>query len=204
MLPPKRLADLPHFLVKGVKEVGADSEGYVCVDLSGVFDKLEGVRDGRCWLLLPGEKNFIGDLSSLDPNTKTALYRTFDKTVPNLVGRMLPYLDGYWQAYHVWMVTDPERLWEELTFSTSDAVSFTAEGGDGRKLNGIRKAKPEDLLNPEVQIVHNGWDHEHCELCNAHINPGDCCYRDSDGGWVCQTCYFQYVQTHDLSFVDGI
>jgi hypothetical protein len=201
---PKRLENFPHFSVTGVKELGTDAEGYMCLDLSGTFDKLDGVRPGRCWLLQAGGKNFIGDLSSLEPNTQSALYRTFDKTVPALLGQRLAYLDGYWQAYHVRMVAESERSWEKLIFAASDAVSINTEGGDGRQLNGIRKANPVDLLNPDVQIVHNGWDHEHCELCNAHIDPGDCCHRDTDDRWVCQTCYNRYVQPHDLSFVDEI
>lgn len=201
---PKRLGDFPHFRVTGVDEGTRDSDGYIPLELSGAFDTLEGVREGRCWLLLSDKQSLIGDLASLDSDAKTALYRTSEKTVPEVLGRNLPYLDGYWQAYHVWMVTDANQPWQELVFHSSDAVSFSCEGGDGRMLRGLRKAKPEDSQNPELQIVQNGWDHEHCELCNAHIDPGDCCYRDAEGAWVCQRCYRQYVQPHDLSFVDGI
>jgi hypothetical protein len=199
---PKKLDDFPQFLVASVQEGSAAPDGYVSLELSGTFDKLDGVREGRCWLLLPGKRSFIGDLSSLDPNAKTAVYQTSEKAVPPLVGCRLPCLDGYWQAYHVWMVTDADQSWQKLIFQPSNAVSFSCEGGDGRKLTGLRKAKPEDSQNPELQIVQNGWDHEHCELCNAHIDPGDRCYHDAEGAWVCQRCYRQYVQRHDLSFVD--
>jgi hypothetical protein len=202
---PKQLEDFPHFLVTGVKEGGgAAPDGYIPLDISGVFDKLEGVREGRCWLLLAGRQSLIGDLSSLDSNSKTALYSTFEKTIPALVGCRLPYLEGYWQAYHIWMVADADQPWQELVFHASDAVSFSCEGAEGRALRGLRKAKPEDSGNPELQIVHNGWDHEHCELCNRHIDPDDCCYRNADGYWVCQLCHQKYIRPHDLSFVDEL
>jgi len=203
--PPKKLEDFPHFLVTGVKEEGeCGPDGYTSLELCGEFDQLEGVREGRCWLLLPSRQSLIGDLSCLDSNARTALYQALGKAVPPLVGRRLPYLDGYWQAYHVWMVTEADRSWQELIFQPSDAVSFSCEGGDGRTLRGLRKAKPEDSTNPESQIVQNGWDHEHCELCNAHIDPGDRCYHDAEGAWVCQQCYQQYIRSHDLSFVDKL
>jgi hypothetical protein len=201
---PKQLEDLPHFMVSGVKRGEVASDGYIPLELSGAFDTLEGIREGRCWLLLPGKQSLIGDLTSLNPDTRTALCLTSEKAVPDVLGRSLPYLDGFWQAYHVWMVTDANQPWQEVVFHSSDAVSFSCEGGDGRKIRGLRKAKPEDSQNPELQIVRNGWDHEHCELCNAHIDPGDSCHRDAEGAWVCQRCFRQFVQPHDLSFIDGI
>jgi len=200
----KRLKDLPQFSVSGVKEEGSAPDGYIPLELSGSFDTLEGVREGRCWLLLPDKQSLIGDLTSPDTNAKTAFYRTFDRTVPALVGHTLPYLNGYWQAYHVWMVMDADQVSQELVFRPSDAVSFSCDGSGGRELKGIRKTSPEDLLNPDLQIVRNGWDHEHCELCNAHINPGDSGYQDAEGGWVCQRCYSRYVRPHDLAFIDEL
>jgi hypothetical protein len=199
---PKRFADLPHFLVSGATQGEAGSDGCFSLELSGTFNKLEGVREGRCWLLLPDKRSLIGDLTFLDRNANTALYRTFEKTPADVAGCKFAHLDGYWQAYHVWMVTDPSYAWQELVFVPSDAVTISAEGGDGRRLRGLRKAKPEDLHDPELHIVQNGWDHEHCELCNTHIDPGDCCYCDATNHWVCRRCYHQYVQPHDLSFVE--
>jgi hypothetical protein len=157
-----------------------------------------------CWLLLSNEQSYYGELSSFDSENNTGKFRTHVEGSPVFEGRTFYYLSAYWQAYHVWMVADESRLWEELIFRASDAVSFTREGRDGKMLRGLRKAKPEDSQNPELQMVQNGWDHEHCELCNAHIDPGDSCYRDAEGAWVCQRCFRHYVQPHDLSFIDGI
>ena len=50
-------------------------------------------------------------------------------------------------------------------------------------------------------VVPNGWDHEHCELCNAHIDPGGTGYVDHSDHWVCAGCYTKYVAVHDLSFL---
>ena len=201
---PKQLEDLPHFLVKGLKQEAVDAEGYIPLELSGTFNTLEGVREGRCWLLQSDKQSLIGDISLLDASTNAALYRMRAKTVPALLGRKLPYLDDFWQAYHVWMVTDLTEVWRELVFHACDAVSDRFEDGSGNRWTRFRKARPEDSHNPELQIVQNGWDHEHCELCNAHIDPGDCCYRSATDCWVCQGCYQQFVQRHDLSFIDRL
>jgi hypothetical protein len=201
---PKKIDDLPHLLVAEVKEDGVDSDGYVQLNLLGVFDRLDGVRRGRCWLLLPEQQGLISELTSLDPKTKAGNCRTWMKTVPALVGRGFPYLDAYWQAYHVWMVTDENQSWQEIIFQASDAVSDTLEGSDGQKLRHLRRVTAQDLDDRELTIVPNGWDHEHCEFCNSHIDPGDLCRRDNMDRWVCVRCYDRYVKTHDLSFIDDL
>lgn len=39
----------------------------------------------------------------------------------------------------------------------------------------------------------NGWDHEHCDFCNAHVNIGDQCWTAESGrggSWLfCRECY---------------
>jgi hypothetical protein len=201
----KQLEDLPQFLVRTIKQDEVGPDGYIHFELTGTFDSLAGVREGRCWLLLPCKQSLIGNLASLDPKTNTAVYQTLEKVVPSVQGFKLPYLDGYWQAHHIWMVMDASYPWRESIFNAADAVFFTCEGSDGRTLRGLRRAKPEDVHNPELQIVQNGWDHEHCELCNQHINnPGDTCYCGETRYWVCRDCYQKYVRPHDLSFMDGI
>jgi hypothetical protein len=201
---PKHLEDLPQFLVSRIKQGEVGPNGYIPFELFGTFNHLDGVREGRCWLLLPDKQSLIGDLASLNHKTNTAVYQTSEKVMSALSGSRLPYLDGYWQAYHIWMVMDAGHSWQEVIFRATDAVSFSCEGGDGSKLRGLRKAKPEDLRKAELQIVQNGWDHEHCELCNAHIDPGDTCHCGEASYWVCQGCYQKYVLPRDLSFLDEL
>jgi len=52
-------------------------------------------------------------------------------------------------------------------------------------------------------IIKGGWDHEHCELCNAHIEADTYGYLDLGEHWVCVGCYERFVMNHDLSFMNS-
>ena len=60
------------------------------------------------------------------------------------------------------------------------------------------------LEGPNAQLVAGGWDHEHCSLCNVHINTGDFGYCDPKKRWMCEKCYERYVMRRDLAFVDEL
>lgn len=156
---------------------------------------------GSCFLT---RQSYYGNLLSIDVATRMGTFQTDVSTVPKFQDETFSYLSAYWQAYHIWMVADESLGWQELIFASSDAVSDRIEGSDGQTLTRLKKANPEDLSNPELNILRNGWDHEHCELCNTHIDPGDQCYYGDARYWVCRQYYPKYVRSHDLSFVDEI
>ena len=187
------LDDFPHFIVSEV--VGAS--------LVGHFDSVRGVAAGRCWLLLSGRAALIGDLESLDPRTMFATFNSADDISCVVAGQKLPYLSAYWQAYHVWMILGDSQ-WKKTCFQMVDAVSesFTAE--DGKKYRKLGKLKPGQSLSPQAQLLSGGWDHEHCELCNTHIDPGDLAYVNGDELWVCLSCFENYVRQKNLSFVSEL
>jgi hypothetical protein len=187
----KLISDLPRFSVGAVRY---HEDEHATIEVTGQFDRSEAVREGVCWLLLPDKENYYGELFSFKLETKIGKFRTHVKSPPRFDGRTFYHLSAYWQAYHVWMVMDASLSWQKLIFQSFDAVSDRIEGSDGQRLTRLRKATPEDLRNPELDIVQRGWDHEHCELCNAHIDPGDCCYYGDASYWVCQRCYHKYVQ----------
>jgi hypothetical protein len=83
---------------------------------------------------------------------------------------------------------DP-AVWKKVLFHAVDAVRVSAIAGDGRQIQGLRRMRQEDKLSPEAQVVTDGWDHEHCELCNANIGPGDYAYTKTDNLWICLTCF---------------
>jgi ribosome-binding protein aMBF1 (putative translation factor) len=60
------------------------------------------------------------------------------------------------------------------------------------------------MVPDEAQVVTDGWDHEHCELCNKHIDPGDYACINTDRLWVCLSCFDNYAKPRDLSFVDEL
>lgn len=62
--------------------------------------------------MLPERDWLAGALEALDPHARTAIFSTCEESAADLVGRSLPYVDGYWRAYHVWMVAEPLREWE--------------------------------------------------------------------------------------------
>ena len=220
----KTVEDLPHFAVSSVErgDKRHPAAEYDEFKLHGTFDQLSGVREGRCWLLLPRRDCLIGDLESLDSHARTAVFVTFEKSLPGLVGRQLAYADGYWQAYHVWMVTEPSWGWIRILRERSDVIAEVFESETSQtiqeqevktwirvketgKRHGRERICPVfsgDLQAQIDAVTATGWDHEHCELCSTEIRAGDHGFVDADEHWVCESCYVKYVATHDLSFLD--
>ena len=108
MQPLKTIDDLPQFHILDVVADESNQNGYTEFELHGVFNQTEGVRKGRCWLLLPERDCLIGDLESFDAAARTATFVTSEKQELKVKDRTFSYLDGCWQAYHVWMVTEPQ------------------------------------------------------------------------------------------------
>ena len=226
MSSPKTIRDLPHFSVAEIVPGQKRRDEYLSFELKGRFDKLDGVRDGRCWLLLPERNCLIGDLEELDQIAGTSVYKTCTESEPPVLGSALPYVDGYWQAFHVWMVAEPLWIWEKTEFQLSDAVGrrFTAKqpqliegqevwdwievlkepGGRGRYYPVFPGDPPKYEVGPETGVVKGGWDHEHCQLCHQHIEAGSIGYVDRSDHWVCDACFWRYVAVHDLAFLDEL
>ena len=55
-----------------------------------------------------------------------------------------------------------------------------------------------------ARLISGGWGHEHCGLCNEHIDALMVGYCDSDEHWMCDKCHERYVARGDLSFVDEL
>ena len=60
------------------------------------------------------------------------------------------------------------------------------------------------MSGSKVRLIPSGWDHEHCELCNSHIDIDMVGFCDPDDRGVCENCYSRYVLRHDLAFVDEL
>jgi hypothetical protein len=222
MIAPKSLQDLPHFVVSSI-ERGERHPGTEQIEFKvhGIFDQASGVREGRCWLLLPDKDWLVGDLTSLDLKAGTAIFLIYEEPAPDLIGKKLPYVDGCWQAYHVWMVADPSWHWSRVRLERRQVVSEVFQARESQTIDRqevktwIRvKESPEDggkeRLYPVLdgvphkrlkEILAEGWDHEHCELCRASIHVGGYGFSDLREHWVCEACHAKYVVTHDLSFL---
>ena len=219
----KRLEDLPHFLISSGEQGECHPTRYIDFKFHGTFNQTTGVSDGRCWLLLPERDCLIGDLTSFEPKTGAATFLTSAEATPDVLGASLPYVDGYWQAYHVWMVVEPLWQWRRVPFQRTDVVGELFEAEKAQMIKG-REVKtwllvretgksrgyhrdypifPGSVESQRDKIIAAGWDHEHCELCDAQINVGDYGFVDPAEHWVCESCHAKYVTTHDLSFLDS-
>jgi hypothetical protein len=194
--------------------------------LEAVFDEIVAGTGPQWFWLMYGERGCLcPTLKSFNKQMKTAILTCQEREEPKIVGLDLAYFRPAWQLCHVWMVLDPKWGWERRQFQSSDAIAEDFESQsisivDGREVKlwtKLERAKggagqshqfPEADEPPTThsgtRLVPGGWDHEHCELCNAHIDPGDVGYCDPEERWICQNCYERYVARHDLAFVDEL
>jgi hypothetical protein len=189
---PVQLADLPQFTVLRVLLTRGS---WV---LTGRFDHLNGVQEGRSWLYVSRTGSLIGDLSDLDRETHTAQFDTYEPARPAVAeeGRVFPWFDGTWHdAAQVAVVLDPTHVWRSVRFEAADALA-RQEGG-WRQLRSATDAQPET----DETLVPSGWDHEHCWFCNREIRAGDGAYTDAETNWACGDCYDSYVRRQDLGFL---
>jgi hypothetical protein len=220
----KTLEDFPQFIPAAVRRGETSTTGYTEFELVGKFDRVIEEKEGDWFYLLSGGGSTCATLKSLDKETKAAILTCNEKNEPEVVGRSLAYLQSYWRPENVWMVLDPSWGWNKKQFRGIDAVAEEYESKDvsivdGREIKIWTKLEPvkpggstryypaSDQTSPpssERRIVASGWDHEHCVLCNAHIDMGGFGYCDSDGEWMCEKCYERYVAQHDLAFVDEL
>lgn len=189
-----KLRDLAQFSVESVRDAATNPR------LVGHLSHMRGVREGRSWLYA-GDDSVIGDLEQLDPATGAAVFWApyWTAESPAQPGTSLPWVDAYWQAYHVSMIIDQTNSWRRAEFVAEDAQAFVLDGHRGWQKLG------QELLDGAVArgVVPGGWDHEHCELCRAHIGAGGAAfgYVDVEDRWLCEACYRRYAEPHDLSFL---
>ena len=195
---PTTLTDLPHFTVSEIRFEGNDRV------LVGAFDTLEGVRDGRCWLYVSETESLIGDLQGLSPETHAAEFIDpfWEEDRHAKIGTSFPWVEGYWQAFHVSMILDQNSSWQLREYRPSDAVATHSEGS--RVLS--KQSGPATELPAGAEIIRNGWDHEHCELCSTRIGSGGAVtgYVDAKDRWLCSECYEHFAKERDLSFLKAV
>lgn len=205
--------DLPQFTVTAVEQGEADFDGNVEWRLRGHLSRLEGATlDGWTWLLLPGRSAETGYFTEPKGDTHETTFAIFSRNKPELAGQSLACLNRGHQAYHVWMIEDGPTAWAEHTFVASDALAEIVIGSDGKryqkwsKLQNTENGPPNPGADPAQEIgrtwvIPGGWDHEHCEICNAHIDPGDRHFYYAEfGAFLCVSCYEKYVVTGSIGF----
>jgi hypothetical protein len=190
------LLDLPQFTIEDIRVAPDDAE----VILVGRLSNLRGVRNETAWLYRSAKSSMIGTVARLPATTSEAVeFRTSDVALaPELrLGAVYPWVDGYWQAYHVAMILAGQ--WEPRHFAPGPARYF--------RLAGVTGWQPADtpLLDgaEDLGIREGTWDHEHCELCGGRIGgtASADAYVDPEDHWLCDTCHKRYAIPRDVSFV---
>jgi len=193
-----KLDDLPNFKATRREDHGDQ------VHLFGRFDDLAHVVDSRSWLLTATEA-YCGDLEEVDLESQTAIFKSWDdEFIPKLFDSGIGWMHGRYNPSDVWKVLDQSSVWLEAMFRESDAIARDLEDGwrELTSVDAVRVSDSEGLLS----IVPNGWDHEHCFICNIHIDADEPkCYTSPFGNgnlyWVCPLCYSQWIEPHDIGFI---
>jgi len=112
-------------------------------------------------------------------------------------GAALPWVGPYWQAYHVQMIH--AGRWRRLELEPKDASHFNLHGKHGR--GPIDQMIPSGAAQTSVET--EGWDHEHCEICEATIGSGGSPigFVDPDDHWLCPECHEKWAVPRSLEFL---
>jgi hypothetical protein len=146
---PKTVEDFPKFVVTAVRRGAASERGYTWFELEGAYDRnlesrfdqiIAGAGPLWFWLLFNERGCLCPMLKSFDKEANTAILTCQEKEKPRVDGLALAYLSSYWQAFHIWMVLDPDWGWERRQFRGTDAVAEDYEAKDvsivgGRKVS---------------------------------------------------------------------
>ena len=170
------------------------------VRLVGHLSHLRGIHSTSGVLYISGPGSVHGDLEVPDAPGGLATVRAVAWSVPADLGpgTVLPWLDAYWEPHQVERILDREHRWERRTFAAEPAHYFELGGVRGWQKAG--DPLPEGAR--DLGIREAGWDHEHCDLCRAHIGAGGVPegYVDPQEYWLCPECYARYAAPHDIAF----
>src|SRR5690606_14573242 len=101
-------------------------------------------------------------------------------------------VEQWWTPSQLALVEDRSRVWHRKPFEPSPAVEHCVAG--------VRVLGPASADSPGANVVADGWDHEHCELCWAKISlmAGDAPEGYADGKtWICAECYDRFVHPRE-------
>ena len=191
------LSDLPQFTVTEVRPEGPDGD----TEVVGQLSHLRGVHNEGGYLYRPGGPSLVGGFTVMPVQADVQLvFRTPDASLaPELApGVVYPWLDIYWQPYHLDMILAGSAAWERRAFVPEPAHYF--------RLGGVTGWQPAGEPLPEgaedLGVRGGAWDHEHCELCRANIGAGGVGegYVYADDYWLCLECFERYAKRRDVSF----
>ena len=102
--------------------------------------------------------------------------------------------------------TPPRELYEKWNAVTLRTRSFRLQQWESQPALVSKDSRTlavyedgADFDRSRWDLVPDAWDHEHCNICMAHIcNEEDHgfqkAYFDGEGTWVCPPCYQEHVE----------
>jgi hypothetical protein len=89
--------------------------------------------------------------------------------------------------------TIDRRDFVQVTFQPIPALASRTNPGHWRRYHG----QPFD--EAEWELVEGMWDHEHCDVCFAHIEPGMTYWSSKNDTFLCDMCYDRYLQAPGIA-----
>lgn len=203
------LSDVPTITVSHIRSLDP-SNAFDC-EVSGNVSRVHQLDVGcGYWLYLAGgDYSPLARVVSLDQKASTALLNCtiFATSHSIIVGETYPLITEYWNTYVYAAILDSNRVWTQTEFKPSGSFASTIPGytvSTNPARPGLSRQYPssDESLDDSIRIVDGGWDHEHCEICNGHIDADDRIgFVDARGLWLCAKCHEAFAVPHDLQFV---
>jgi len=180
-------------------------------EIFGTVSDIDQIENGsRYWLYIDGELcSVIVDITRIDQRLSTALLEGHTSDVDRAlrVGESYPIITDFWNPYVYAAVLDENRVWTKTSFKAIGSFESAMHGYSVRSSParpGLTRIYPSAAAGSDdsVRIVDGGWDHEHCTICNRHIDTDNPIgYVDNDSSWLCVKCHETFAVYHDLKFI---
>ena len=199
--------DLPYLEVESVEEgpmipASGDWPEHRTWRILGTISDPGVVKTSSWYALLGLDRNCLnGNWSAIPGADRKAEFETADDPKSISTGSRLPFA-GDLDAWAAILIEDGPDAWEERSFAARNAIATRFRDEDGKLWRKLVEKKDDQPIEAGAETVVDGWDHEHCLICNAHIDPGNRFFKHKSANeLLCVTCYESHAKTGDLSFL---
>jgi hypothetical protein len=102
------------------------------------------------------------------------------------------------------LLLDPTETWEGSTFTVGLAAALPFVNERGERWIRQRPITDASELQEGESLENNGWNHEHCSVCNKHIRPGHRYFSHPfmEGKFfLCEFCHDRFAIRHSVGEV---
>jgi hypothetical protein len=176
--PPITRKDLPYFEVESIEEgpvipASGDQPEYPTWRIRGIISAPTVVDPSRWCALLGLDRNCLyGEWLAKPDSDHKVEFETTHHPKSISAGSHLPFA-GDLDAWAAILIEDGPDSWEEHSFVVSNAIATRFLDKDGQPWRTLVEQVDDQPTESGSEVVIDGWDHEHCLICNAHIDPGD-------------------------------